>query len=67
MDSTFWNGGSTFIGPDVLQISFDRALLTNRLFSHALVPQNSDNDRRAREAGFVPIFSRGDYVLLRRP
>ena len=67
VDSIFWSGGSLWFGRDLPQLQFDPALLGNRLFSHMVADGGSPDAERAREAGFVPVFSRDGVVLLRRP
>jgi hypothetical protein len=66
IDNTFYSGASLWFGRSVPQLEFDAALLGNPMISHALVAEGSDNERRALDAGFSPVFSHDRVVLLRR-
>ena len=66
VERTYYSGASIFFGRSFPQLDFQPAFLSNRVVSHALVTAGSDRDRRARDAGFVPIWEKDGVVLLRR-
>ena len=65
-DEPLFVGGYLWLGRPFPQLLVKPALLHNPLFSHVLVPRDSDSMRDAQRAGFTTVFSTGNFVVLKR-
>jgi hypothetical protein len=66
-DEPIFVGGGMWFGRPFPQLWFKPALLGNPLFSHVLVPRDSDSMRDAVRAGFTPVYPpTGRFVVLSR-
>jgi GPI mannosyltransferase 3 len=66
VDWSPYTGAYLYFDNTVPFLKFERELLANRIFSHAMLTKGSDEVRQAVQAGFVPLFERDSIVILRR-
>jgi phosphatidylinositol glycan class B len=66
-DQPFYVPGYMGFSHSVPQLEARTSLLSNPLFSHALLSRHSGLAIEAERAGFTEVYSVGDFVVLRRP
>jgi GPI mannosyltransferase 3 len=66
IDNPICSGGRAWSGQPVPLMSFERNLLGNTLFSHAIVTISSSEETAARSAGFAEVHREGAIVVLAR-
>jgi hypothetical protein len=65
-DDLLGGGGYLWLGRTFPQVEFNSSLLDNPIFTHALVERGSNHEQLAKSAHFVEVYSKGDFVVLRR-
>lgn len=67
IDDEGCSGGQAWNGKPVPMLRFQRKLLDNKLFSHAILTASSRDERAATAAGFKRLHRHGALVILARP
>ena len=65
-DEPLFTGGYMWFSRPFPQVMWKPTLLHNPLFSHVLAPRHSGLSLAAERAGFVEVFSAGNFAILRR-
>ncbi len=66
VDQPLYTGGYMWLDRTFPLVRFRPVLLGNPLFSHMLVARDSESMREAERAGFAQVFSKDEFVVLRR-
>lgn len=66
IDDEGCSGGQGWFGQPLPWLPFQRSLLKNQLFSHAILTASSPEEKAAKEAGFTVLRRRGPLVILGR-